>query len=183
MRLTDEQLAVLVQGNNHEAFGVLMDRYQSKLLRYGQRFLSHTGHIDDVVQDVFIKTYQNIQGFDASRKFSPWIYRIAHNAFLNSVRDSSRESVAFVDFDALVAHPAYEYDPAEEEERAQTARLVEEGLESLPAAYKEILILYYLEGQKYQDIADILHVPLGTVGVRLRRAREALKKHISKNKN
>ena len=63
-----------------------MDRYQAKLLRYGRRFLAQDDHIVDVVQDVFIKTYENIQSFDATRKFSPWIYRIAHNAFVNEIR-------------------------------------------------------------------------------------------------
>ena len=58
---TDEELATLVQGNNDEAFGVLMNRYQPKLLRYGRRFLVNGDHIEDVVQEVFIKTYQNIK--------------------------------------------------------------------------------------------------------------------------
>ena len=180
--LTDEELATLVQGNNHEAFGVLVDRYQGKLLRYGRRFLAGTDYVDDAVQDVFIKAYENIRSFDTSRKFSPWVYRIAHNAFLNIVRNRQREPLQFLDLDTLVAHPAYEYDPAEEEERREMQRLLQDGLETLPPRYKEVMILYYLEGQGYQDISDILHVPIGTVGVRLRRAREALKKHVSQHR-
>lgn len=180
--LSDEELARLVQGNNHDAFGVLVDRYQNKLLRYGRRFMAQTDHIEDVVQDVFIKAYENIRGFDASRKFSPWIYRIAHNAFLNTIRNRNREPLQFIDLDALVAHPAYEYDPAGEEEHKEMQKLITEGLEALSPQYKEIIILYYLEEQSYQDIADILRVPIGTVGVRLRRARAALKKHVSQKK-
>ena len=75
--LTDEALAALVQRNNNEAFGVLMSRYQPKLLRYGRRFLARDEHIEDAVQDIFIKTYQNIESFDATRSFSPWISPMA----------------------------------------------------------------------------------------------------------
>ena len=175
--LTDEELARLVQGNNEEAFGVLMDRYQGRLLRYGRRFLNQEAPIDHTVQDVFIKVYTNIRSFDTTKKFAPWIYRIAHNEFVSALRSRSRQPLA-VDFDTLVAHPSYEMDPAGDEERAQTQALIARGLDALSAAHKEVLILYYLEGLSYQEISDILQVPVGTVGVRLRRARQALKKYV-----
>lgn len=175
---TDEELAAAAQGNKEYAFGVLMERYQERLLQYGKMFLSDNDHIEDIVQDVFIKTYRNMRSFDVTRKFSPWIYRIAHNAFANALRKKHREPLVFVDFDTLVAHPAYERDPAQEEDRKEMRTLVDSGLEELPALYKEAIILYYIEDLSYQEIADVLHVPVGTVGVRLRRGREALKKII-----
>ena len=178
---TDEELAVLVQGNNQEALGVLIDRYQSKLLRYGRRFLFQDESIVDVVQDVFIKAYENIQSFDSTRKFSPWIYRIAHNAFANEIRRKSREPLVYLDFDTILAHAAYEFDPAADEEKADTEVLIEKGLDALTPAYREVIILYYIEEQSYQEISDILQVPVGTVGVRLRRAREALKNYVEGN--
>jgi RNA polymerase sigma-70 factor (ECF subfamily) len=178
--ITDEALAVSAQGNSDEAFGVLIERYQGRLLRYGKRFLSDNDHIEDVVQGVFIQTYQNIRSFDATRRFSPWIYRIAHNAFVNELRRQHREPVSFVDFDVLAAHPSHEHDLAEETDKKAMRALVEAGLEMLPAIYKEIIILYYIEELSYQEIADILRVPLGTVSVRLRRGREALKKAMEK---
>ena len=128
-----------------------------------------------------MKTYENIRSFDATRKFSPWIYRIAHNAFVNALRKKHREPYVTIDFDILVDHPVYHYDPAEEEERKTMKALVDAGLEMVPALYKEIIILYYLEELSYQEIADVLHVPMGTVSIRLRRGREALKKAIAKN--
>ncbi len=176
---TDEELAALVQRNNEGAFGVLMERYQERLLRYGRRFLADDDRIEDIVQDVFIKTYQNMRSFDATRKFSPWIYRIAHNAFANALRTKHREPIIFVDFDTFMAHPSDEHDLAGEEDRKTMLVLVESGLAELPALYKEIIILYYIEELSYQEIADILRVPVGTVGVRLRRGREALKKKIA----
>lgn len=178
---TDEALAELVQGNNQEALGVLIDRYQAKLLRYGRRFLANDEHIVDIVQDVFIKTYENIQSFDATRKFSPWIYRIAHNALANELRRKSRDPLVYLDLDTVLAHPSYEFDPAAEEERVHMKALVDKGLDSLSPSYKEVIVLYYIEDQSYQAISDILHVPIGTVGVRLRRARSALKKYVEGN--
>ena len=177
---TDEVLAALVQGNNQEAFGVLMDRYQAKLLRYGRRFLAQDDSIVDVVQDVFIKAYENIQSFDATRIFAPWIYRIAHNAFVNEIRRKKREPLLYVDLDAILSHPSYEFDPAADEERTQMQTLINRGLDALAPAYKEVIILYYIEDLSYQEISDILQVPVGTVGVRLRRARKALKDYVER---
>ena len=177
---TDEELAALAQGNNEDAFGVLMERYQSRLLRYGMKFLSDNSHIEDIVQDVFIKAYQNILSFDTARKFSPWIYRIAHNDLVNALRKKHREPLAFVDFDTLVAHPAYKYDPVRDEDLGMMKKIIAAGLETIPSHYKEIIILYFIEELSYQEIADVLHIPTGTVGIRLRRGKEALKKIIEK---
>lgn len=181
--ITDEVLAAEVQGNNDAAFGVLIERYQGRLLRYGRKFLADNDHIEDIVQEVFLKTYQNIRGFDTDRKFSPWVYRIAHNAFVNAIRKKQREPVISVDFDIFTDHPQEHYDPADEEDRKAMQLSVETGLDALSPIYKEILILYYIEEMSYQEIADILHVPLGTVSVRLRRGREALKKQIQEQGN
>lgn len=175
---TDEELAVRVQGKDEQAFGVLMNRYQPKLLRYGRRFLSDNSPIEDVVQEVFIKMYQNIQSFDVSRPFSPWIYRIAHNLFVNALRNKSRLPFVTVDLDAFSAHAAYEIDPAGDEEREHARTLVDRGLEALSPSYREIIVLYYIEQLSYQEIAEVLHIPIGTVGIRLYRARNALKKYV-----
>ncbi len=175
---TDEELAALVQGKNETAFGVLMSRYQPKLLRYGRRFLSGNAPIEDVVQEVFIKMYQNIQSYDATRPFSPWIYRIAHNMFANALRNNSRLPFVTVDLDMFSAHAAYEIDPAADEERENARTLVDRGLKTLAPIYREVIILYYIEQLSYQEIADVLRVPVGTVGIRLRRAREALKIYV-----
>lgn len=174
----DEELAQLVQGKNEAAFGVLMSRYQPKLMRYGRRFIADAAPIDDVVQDVFIKAYQNIQSFDASRPFSPWIYRIAHNEFANALRSRSRLPFIAVDLDLFSSHAAYEIDPAGDEERETLRTSVDQGLEKVAPAYREVLILYYLEDLSYQEISDVLRIPIGTVGIRLRRARESLKKYV-----
>lgn len=175
---SDEALAARVQGGDEQAFAALMERYTAKLVRYGRRFLASADTIGDTVQDVFVTVYQNIQDFDATRRFSPWIYRIAHNAFVDTIRKEAKGPVFGLDFDRIVPHIAYE-DPDEgEKEREEMRVLLERGLGNLSPAYREIIDLYYFENFSYREIADILHLPIGTVGIRLSRAKQALKKSL-----
>ena len=174
---TDETIASRVQGGDIDAFGTLVDRYERKLLRYGRKFVAREEDIEDIVQDVFISAYRNIQGFDTGLRFSPWIYRIAHNAFVNALRKNEHGPVA-VDFDTFIAYHVYE-DPAENERDLKDMRmLLDKGLEGLAAKYREILILHYYEDMPYKDIADVLEIPMGTVSIRMRRAKEALRENI-----
>ena len=172
---SDEAVAKLVQGGEQDAFGILVERYEEKLLRYGRKFLSRSEDIEDIVQEVFMSCYQNLQGFDSSQKFSPWIYRIAHNAFVNGLRKNKRSPLVFVDFDAFVAHPIYEDPAPREREQVEIKKMIEKGLASLSPKYREVLVLYYLEELSYKEIADIIKVPTGTVGIRIKRAKDALK--------
>src|SRR6185436_19474850 len=181
MNETDEQIAKKVQEGNGEAFGELLERYQPKLSRYARKFLFDEEDAADIVQDVFIKAYRNIQSFDVSRRFSPWIYRIAHNEFVNALkkREASRTIFAF-DIDTLFPHLT----AAETADSAALERdlrgTLESHLEKLDPKYREPLILYYLESMDYKEISDILQIPVSTVGVRLARARAMLKQLASK---
>lgn len=178
---SDEEVAVLVQKGDKEQFALLMSRYEEKLFRYGRRFLSRPEHIEDIVQDVFMNTYKNIQSFDSTQKFSSWIYRIAHNAFVNELKRNSRNPLSFFDFDldTLTSHPAlntgHEDPTILEAEQKEMKIMVDRGLEKLPSKYKEIIILHYLEDLSYKEISEILQIPIGTVGIRLKRAKDGLK--------
>jgi RNA polymerase sigma-70 factor (ECF subfamily) len=178
---SDEELAALVQKKDETAFATLVARYEGKLLRYGRRFLSGEAHLGDAVQDIFISVWENIQSFDASQRFSPWIYRIAHNAFVDILRQQAKEPIPVFDFDRIIPHPAYDDPTRKEKEKEELRVLIEKNLRKLPPLYREVVDLYYFEDFSYKEIADILHVPLGTVGIRLSRAKEALKKHLTKS--
>lgn len=178
--LTDEELAWEVQRGNIEHFGVLMERYQGKITRYGNKFISNRENIEDVVQEVFIKAYQNIQSFDVTQKFSPWIYRIAHNTYINALKKSERGPLYLFDFDTLISHTVVA-DPIEKErEQTEIKKIVDRGLGELEPKYREILVLYYLEELSYKEISDVLHIPIGTVGIRLSRAKEMLRQTYKK---
>ena len=183
--IKDEDLARRVQGGDTESFGILVGRFEPKLLRYGRKFLSGSEDIEDIVQDVFVSAYQNIQSFDAERAFSPWIYRIAHNAFVGELRKRSRHPVRFFgfDFDTFVPHPVHEKTREPESEQAEMRTLIEKGLSKIPSSASEILILHYLEDLSYAQIADVLRIPIGTVSVRLMRAKQALKLNAAELKN
>jgi RNA polymerase sigma-70 factor (ECF subfamily) len=173
---SDESIARKVQGGDSEAFGTLVVRYEEKLLRYGRRFLSTAEDIEDAVQDVFIRAYQNIQSFDTSQRFSPWIYRIAHNSFVNVLRSHTRQPYTLFAFDSFVPHFAYETEQQSGFEKEEITQMLEKNLKNLSPKYREVLVLHYFEDMAYKDIADVLSIPIGTVGIRMKRAKEALKK-------
>jgi len=173
--ISDEALAQKAQKGDKEAFGVLVRRYQEALLRYARRFLRDIEKAHELVQEVFIKAWINIVSFDTNRKFSSWLYRIAHNVFIDSIRASRSEPLPLFDTDTFFPHPIAK-DGADVVVRdKETKKMIESGLNSLNAKYREVLILYYLNELEYQEIADILRIPVATVGVRLRRARMALR--------
>ena len=181
---SDEAIAARVQKGESEAFAELIERYQAKLLRYGRKFLADPDDAVDIVQDIFIKTYANIQSFDTSRRFSPWIYRIAHNEFVNALkkRGASRTIFAF-DIDTLFPHLAAAETADSASLESDLRRSLEGHLEKLDAKYREPLILYYLESMDYKEISEILQIPVSTVGVRLARARAMLRKRASTDTN
>lgn len=181
--LTDEQLAKMVQEGDTDKFGDIMERYQAKLFRYGKKFLSDKDNIEDVVQDVFIKTYQNIKSFDPSQRFSPWIYRIAHNTYINAIKKSSIGPLYLFDFDTLLSYTVVD-DPVERErEQKEMKDIVDKGLSLIEPKYREILVLFYIEDLSYKEISEILHIPIGTVGVRIMRAKDILKQAIEEEQN
>lgn len=172
---SDEAIASRVQSGDGEAFGILMERYQSKLGRYGRGFLKSEDDIAEVVQDVFVNAYRNIKGFDARKRFSPWIYRIAHNAFANELRRRSRHPFALPDFDTLLAHTVAPERAEDEAERREWKELAARALGMVSSVHQEILSLFFLEELSYKEIADVLRIPVGSVGVRLSRAKRALR--------
>jgi RNA polymerase sigma-70 factor (ECF subfamily) len=175
---TDEEIATRVQKGDREAFGVLIERYEQKLTRYGRKFLSEREDVRDLVQDTFIKAYANIRGFEASRRFSPWIYRIAHNEFVNAIKKRSGKemiSLSLPDFDTLFPHPLAKEEADDQAKRKELKDALDGSLDAIGAKYREPLVLYYYEEMDYQEIADVLQIPVSTVGVRLKRGRDILK--------
>src|SRR5438132_8941411 len=88
----DEAIASQVQSGRVELFGILITHYQKKMERYAGKLLNNHEDRQDVVQEIFTKAYVNIQSFDTSRKFSSWLYRIAHNEIINIFKKNKRKS-------------------------------------------------------------------------------------------
>lgn len=178
---TDEKLAERICNGEKELFGALIDRYEEKLMRYVRRFVHNEDDVCDIVQNVFIKVFVNLQSFDTSRRFNPWIYRIAHNETVTFLAKRGNERISFIDFDTLFPHPFAEEtaDKATLDKEMET--MLASSLSRIPLKYKEVLVLYYFEELSYQEIADILRIPVPTVGVRLRRGREHLEKELKRS--
>lgn len=172
--ISDEDIARQVQNGDAESFGELVRRYERKILRYAEKFLLQDS-AEDLAQEVFIKAYRNIQSFNPGLKFSPWLYRIAHNEFINELERRQRRPLSFFDPDTLFPHPVAPETAERETELAQIRQQLEFGLGSLAAKYREALILYFLEELSYKEIADVLKIPIATVGVRISRAKTALR--------
>ncbi|HDQ88773.1 MAG TPA: RNA polymerase sigma factor [candidate division WWE3 bacterium] len=181
--LSDEQLIPKIINENQELFGIIIDRYQKKLERYIQYFIKEPLSTQETLQKTFIKAFTHLQSFNTKKKFSSWIYRIAHNEALNHIKFKKK----FIDpselnFDILsqfrsnIDLPEKEYDKNE----IQTA--LNACLDELSLKYKEVLTLYYLENKKYDEISTILKIPMGTVGVRITRAKEKLRQVCIRNK-
>jgi RNA polymerase sigma-70 factor (ECF subfamily) len=174
---TDEEIAIEVQKGDAELFRVLIERYEPKMARYAKRFLFATDDAKDLLQEVFIKAYVNIRSFDATRRFSPWIYRIAHNEFVNALKKKTKErnNVSLLYVDVLFPHPIAKESADEGSSNREMKEILEGSLDKLSAKYREPLILYYLEDMDYKEIAEVLHIPVSTVGVRLQRGKALLR--------
>lgn len=174
-QLTDEQVVRMVQSGKVESFGILVKRYEAKMLRYARKFLFNYHDIEDLVQEVFIKAYTNIQSFDASRKFSSWLYRIAHNQFINAIKKKGKEAVPFFDLDILLPRSISKENADKNINQRELRQILNKCLEKLDIKYREPLVLYYFEELSYKEITDVLHIPMATVGIRLKRGKEIMK--------
>lgn len=180
LETTDEDIARRVQKGEREAFGILVERYQPKMARYARKFLFVGDDVADLVQEVFIKAFVNIQSFDASMRFSPWLYRIAHNLFINTIRNKTKErrNFSLFDVDVLFPHPIAKETADEHANREEVRNALDGSLNDLDPKYREPLVLFYFEEMDYKEIAQVLQVPLSTVGIRILRGKALLKKKI-----
>lgn len=166
LQTSDQDLAIKLAKGDMTALSKLIDRYQAPLTRYASYLGSPEP--EDIAQLTFIKLYQNIKSYDPSRKFSSWLYRIAHNLSVSSLR-STRFTVPFAEYlDGFVK-------VEDQSELELTRSQIESCLSRLPAHYRAPLVLYYLEDKTYGEIMDILRLPGGTVSARLNRAKKLMR--------
>ncbi len=173
---TDENIAHQVQAGDVNAFSLLVVRYEEKITRYARKFLLRGDDVKDIVQEIFLKAYTNIRSFDATRRFSPWLYRIAHNEFVNAGKRRLRLPLFVFDLDTLFPYLRSDDTAEGRFERQELKRELDASLGKLDVKYREPLVLYYIEELAYAEIAEVLQIPVATVGVRLARGRALLKK-------
>lgn len=177
----DEAIAAAVQRGDFDSFRELVERYEPKMMRYARRFLFDSDDAKDLVQDVFIKAYVNIKSFDIDRRFSPWLYRIAHNEFVNALKKRTKErgNISLFEFDVFFPHLIAKETADNRTHQHELKAMLERSLDKIPEKYREPLTLYYFEELDYKEIADVLHIPVSTVGIRLQRGKAMLKKTVT----
>ncbi|MDD3285080.1 MAG: RNA polymerase sigma factor [Patescibacteria group bacterium] len=161
-----------------DKFSLVIGRYQEKLSRYVRRLgASSPEDAEDILQDIFLKIYLNLNDFNPDLKFSSWVYRIAHNQVISHFRKRQVRPEAH---SLPIDSPGFQLladdislDKQSDINLRQAA--ITEALNKLDARYREILILKFFEDKSYQEISDILKKPAGTVASLLNRAKKSLK--------
>ena len=174
---SDEEIVRLtLQDKNY--FGVLMERYQAKLARYIARLgVRNPDDQLDVLQDIFLKTYRNLNGFDTKMQFSSWIYRIAHNEAISSYRKKNArpEGHLIADSEELLSFISSKQEqPDVSFDKQVNAQAVNDALLQIESKYREAIVLRFFEHKDYEEISDILQIPLGSVGTLLHRGKKQL---------
>lgn len=175
---TDEELVALAL-KNQDFFACLVERYEPKLMRYIRRISAATQEdAEDLLQDVFVKVYRNLNDFDPDLKFSSWVYRITHNQVISHWRKTklSRNVIKFEGDEDYLKMLASGEDLAQDIERKFTGEEALGILNRLDEKYREVLMLKFLEEKDYHEISDILEKPLGTVATLISRAKKQFQK-------
>ena len=172
-RLSDTELVKLTLVNQ-DNFVYLVDRYKGKLSSYVKRLTNANNEdAEDILQEVFIKVYLNLNDFNKDLKFSSWIYRITHNQVISGHRKiKARPEGYAVDLDDQLAKSlADEIDIKGQVDNKILQTTINKVLDKLDAKYRDVLVLKFLEEKSYQEISDILKKPLGTVASLMNKAK------------
>ena len=175
----DAQLIEATRAGDAEAFGRLVERYQDRLYNSLLRVLGSAEDARDVVQDAFVQAYVKLETFRGSAAFYTWLYRIGFNLAMSHAR-KRRPVTSLEQARENFGHEAVDGQPLPDAHlvRRERVQLVHAALAALSTEYRQILVLRELEGCRYDQIAEILDLPVGTVRSRLFRAREQLREQL-----
>jgi len=177
INLTDEKLVGLITKRDKELYSHIIKRYENKLLRYANYLVRNQHDAADIVQDSFIKAYINLKSFSTKKKFSSWIYRIVHNEAMNLIKKQKMNIPLNenIDFDSGI-------NLEEDLIKAELTQHTMNCFKKIPVIYSEPLTLFFLEQKSYEEIGEILHLPIGTVGTRINRAKIIMQEICQKQK-
>lgn len=178
--LTDRDLVERVQRGDKRAFDLLVLKYQNKIISLISRYIRDPAEVMDVAQEAFIKAYRALPGFRGESAFYTWLYRIATNTAKNHLISNHRRQYD-VDIDDEASTYTEQDLGLEENEspesllvKDQVERVVFEAIEQLPDDLRTAITLREFEGMSYEEIAQVMECPVGTVRSRIFRAREAI---------
>ncbi|HEX7879255.1 MAG TPA: sigma-70 family RNA polymerase sigma factor [Candidatus Eisenbacteria bacterium] len=177
---SDSALAVRAREGDGHAFKELVRRHQERVFRIVHRMLRDRDQAEDVTQVTFVRAFRSLLKYKEEFPFHPWLYRIAVNASLTQIEKRKREKLVDIDLvpERFVPRPAGEESPLEVAGRRELVDRIRKALPELPEEQRVVFLLRVDEGFSYDEIAQTLDIPRGTVMSRLSRAREALRKRL-----
>lgn len=183
--LSDHELVALAQKGNEKAYRELLGRYQRPVFSLIYRMLRDREQSEDLAQETFVRVFNNIDRYDPKYKFSSWIFKIATNLTIDHIRkkevatvsiDGSRYAVTADEIEAsTITVASGDENPEELLEAKELGESIEQAIGALRAEYRTAILLRHVEGREYQEIADIMSLPLGTVKTFIHRARHELR--------
>ena len=183
--VTDGELVRAAISGREDVFEELVRRYQRPIAAYVYRLVGDYDAALDLTQEVFIKVYNSLERYRSEFKFSTWIYRIAHNAAVDYLRRQPARFAQELEQDAPDGLSRFErplasetLTPEQQSERAERRAEIEEVVQSLTPAYRELIVLRHGHDLNYDEIAEVTGLPLGTVKNRIFRAREVMRQQL-----
>lgn len=183
-RAIDQELVERVQAGDRKAFDLLVIKYQRKVQRLISRYIRDSGEVDDVTQETFIKAYRALGNFRGESAFYTWLYRIAINCAKNYLASPGRHIVPASELESEDDEDAESFEraaslqdvatPDAEYASKQIAETVNRAMAALPEDLRTAVTLREIEGLSYEEIAEAMDCPIGTVRSRIFRAREAI---------
>jgi RNA polymerase sigma factor, sigma-70 family len=173
----DAALVAACQAGDQDAFALLLQRHQRRVFNLVFRMLQQYDEANEVTQDVFLAAWQGLPSFRGDARFSTWLYRIAYNCALKQLEQRKKDWALQTAIQAVPIE-SEEQVGVELAEAHDRQELVREHLSRLPAKYRAVLILRHLQDMTYEEMAEILTVPIGTIKTQLFRARNLLKERL-----
>jgi RNA polymerase sigma-70 factor (ECF subfamily) len=173
----DAALVTASKAGDQDAFATLVQRHQRRVFNLVFRMLQQYEEANEVTQDAFFSAWQGLPSFRGDARFSTWLYRIAYNCALKQLEHRKRDNAIQVAIQAETVENDDEYIDAEIEAHDRQAT-IHEHLLNLPAKYRVVLILRHLQEMTYEEMAEILTMPIGTIKTHLFRARNLLKERL-----
>jgi RNA polymerase sigma-70 factor (ECF subfamily) len=180
--LEDDGLVKDAKSGSEKAYKKLVNKYQRALHFYILKMIKDQDKVEDLVQEVFVKAFDNLQSYNTNYAFSTWLYRIATNHTIDYLRKkklqtlSIDEPVKSRDGDMKMQLPDHSAATDKKIIRSQRRQMVQQAIDDLPEKYRNVIKLRHMQEKSYQEIADVLELPLGTVKAHIFRAREMLYK-------
>jgi RNA polymerase sigma-70 factor (ECF subfamily) len=183
--VSDQDLVARAQQGSEKAYRELLGRYQRPVFSVIYRMIRDREQAEDLAQETFVRVFNNIDRYDPRYKFSSWIFKIATNLTIDSIRrkeiatvsiDGSRNAVTPDQIEATsITIASTDENPEELLEAKQLGEEIEEAIQRLRPEYRAAILLRHVEGREYQEIAEILSLPLGTVKTYIHRGRHELR--------